>query len=241
MLRCIAIDDEPLALRQMKSYIDRHPMLECVDLFSDALKARELLNVEVIDLIFCDIEMPTLNGIDFVGSLPNRPMVIFTTAYSEYAIDGFRLEAIDYLLKPFSFKAFEHSVARAVNLYELKNSKFSDDISEVLTSEENSISVRSNHKVEIITTRDIIYIESVGEYIRIVLESGRSVVTFYRMKNIECELPSASFARIHRCYIVNLERVSRYDRTRIYLGESLDLPIGQSFREGVHSRLSVGK
>ncbi|MFR9650479.1 MAG: LytTR family DNA-binding domain-containing protein [Rikenellaceae bacterium] len=244
MLKCIAIDDEPLALRQMKSYIERHPMLECVALFSDGFKAKELLDVEVIDLIFCDIEMPTINGIDFVESLTHRPMVIFTTAYSEYAIEGFRLEAIDYLLKPFSYSAFENSVARAINLYELRNTKFTGDVGEVIPSDESvdsSISVKSNHKVEIISIRDIVYIESVGEYIRIVLESGRSVVTFYRMKNIESELPSSGFARIHRCYIVNLDRVSSYDRTRVYIEESIDLPIGQSFREELHSRLSVKK
>ncbi len=228
----------------MRSYIERHPNLEGVGYYRDANLVSKILMQQSIDLIFCDIEMPTINGIDFVESFnilepSRRPMVIFTTAYSEYALEGFRLEALDYLLKPFSYADFERAVMRASNLSELKSisSTSQGELHRPTESEGGFISVKSNHKTEMISYDDILYIESESEYIRIVCHDGRNVVTLFRLKNIENELPSTRFARIHRCYIVGLHHVSSYDRARVYLGDKIDLPIGQSFRDGVVNAL----
>ena len=123
MLKCIAIDDEPLALRQLTSYISKIPYLDLVAKYNNALEAQQMLAGEKVDLIFVDINMPDLNGVDFVRALIDRPMVIFTTAYSEYAVEGFKLDAVDYLLKPFSFADFSRSAAKANSLYELRHNQ----------------------------------------------------------------------------------------------------------------------
>ena len=235
MIRCITIDDEPLALGQIKSYISRVPFLEHVAEFSNAIEAQQFLGGESVDLIFLDINMPDLTGTDFVRSLTvQRPMVIFTTAYSEYAIEGFKLDAIDYLLKPFSFADFERSANKALSLYELikgSTAANNDNEAEPAESDNEHISIRADHKVSLIKVRDIIYIESAGEYVRLYLADGTRIMTLFRIKNIETTLPSEMFMRVHRSYIVNLKCVTGYARGRVFLNNNEYVPIGEIYKE----------
>lgn len=236
MIRCIAIDDEPLALRQIKSYIERLPQLELCALCSSAYQAQEVLNSESVDLIFADINMPDMSGIDFVRGLQSPPMVIFTTAYSEYAIEGFRLDAVDYLLKPFSFADFERAVKKAISLFELKQLRDSQQgTAETTPAAETEsgeyISIKADYKVSLVRYSDIIYIESVGEYVRLHLTNASPITTLFRLKNMETALPSDRFMRVHRSYIVNLEHITGYARGRVYLDNEEYVPISGNYRD----------
>ena len=238
MIRCIAIDDEPLALRQIKSYIERIEKLELVALCSNAIEAQELLKQEQVDLLFVDINMPDINGIDFVRGLTNPPLVIFTTAYSEYALEGFRLDAVDYLLKPFSFDDFSRAAEKACSLRELHRMRDERAASESSiesideTAENNDyISIKSDYKVNLVRYNDIIYIESVGEYIRLHLKDGSKLTTLFRLKNMETELPQKNFMRVHRSYIVNIDYVSSFARGKIYLSNGDYVPISINYRD----------
>lgn len=234
MLKCIAIDDEPLALRQISAYIAKIPYLELAATFNNAIEAQQRLASERVDLIFVDINMPDLNGVDFVRALTDRPMVVFTTAYSEYAIDGFKLDAVDYLLKPFSFADFSRAAAKANSLYELRQGRLPaqpDSDSEATPKDREYISVKADYKVSLVRIADIVYIESEGEYVRMHLCDGSTITTLFRLKNMEAALPSEQFMRIHRSYIVNLRAIRSYVRGRIFLSDTEYVPIGENYKE----------
>lgn len=233
MLKCIAIDDEPLALRQLTSYISKIPYLELAATFNNALEAQQMLTGQSVDLIFVDINMPDLNGVDFVRGLIERPMIIFTTAYSEYAVEGFKLDAVDYLLKPFGFAAFNRSAAKANSLYELRHNQRTpqEGESEALPKDKEYISVKADYKVSLVRIADIVYIESEGEYVRMHLCDGSTITTLFRLKNMEAALPSEQFMRVHRSYIVNLRAIRSYVRGRIFLSDTEYVPIGENYKE----------
>ena len=234
MLKCIAIDDEPLALRQISAYIAKIPYLELAATFNNAIEAQQRLASERVDLIFVDINMPDLNGVDFVRALTDRPMVVFTTAYSEYAIDGFKLDAVDYLLKPFSFADFSRAAAKANSLYELRQGRLPaqpDSDSEATPKDREYISVKADYKVSLVRIADIVYIESEGEYVRMHLCDGSTITTLSRLKNMEAALPSEQFMRVHRSYIVNLRAIRSYVRGRIFLSDTEYVPIGENYKE----------
>ena len=234
MLKCIAIDDEPLALRQITGYISKIPYLELSATFNNAIDAQQRLTEEPADLIFADINMPDLNGVDFVRALPDRPMVIFTTAYSEYAVEGFKLDAVDYLLKPFSFADFSRSAAKANSLYELRQNRRSEPqetASEATPRDKEYISVKADYKVSLVRIAEIIYLESEGEYVRMHLADGSTITTLFRLKNMEAALPSEMFMRVHRSYIVNLQRIRSYVKGRVFISDSEYVPIGENYRE----------
>ena len=234
MLKCIAIDDEPLALRQITGYISKIPYLELSATFNNAIDAQQRLTEEPADLIFADINMPDLNGVDFVRALPDRPMVIFTTAYSEYAVEGFKLDAVDYLLKPFSFADFSRSAAKANSLYELRQNRRSEPqetASEATPRDKEYISVKADYKVSLVRIAEIIYLESEGEYVRMHLADGSTITTLFRLKNMEAALPSDMFMRVHRSYIVNLRCIKGYVRGRVFLSDTEYVPIGENYKE----------
>lgn len=234
MLKCIAIDDEPLALRQISAYIAKIPYLELAATFNNAIEAQQRLASERVDLIFVDINMPDLNGVDFVRALTDRPMVVFTTAYSEYAIDGFKLDAVDYLLKPFSFADFSRAAAKANSLYELRQGRLPaqpDSDSEATPKDREYISVKADYMVSLVRIADIVYIESEGEYVRMHLCDGSTITTLFRLKNMEAALPSEQFMRVHRSYIVNLRAIRSYVRGRIFLSDTEYVPIGENYKE----------
>ena len=234
MLKCIAIDDEPLALRQITGYISKIPYLELSATFNNAIDAQQRLTEEPADLIFADINMPDLNGVVFVRALPDRPMVIFTTAYSEYAVEGFKLDAVDYLLKPFSFADFSRSAAKANSLYELRQNRRSEPqetASEATPRDKEYISVKADYKVSLVRIAEIIYLESEGEYVRMHLADGSTITTLFRLKNMETALPAESFMRVHRSYIVNLRAIKAYVKGRIFLSDNEYIPIGENYKE----------
>ena len=236
MLRCVAIDDEPLALRQLAAYIAKIPYLQLVASCNNAIEAQPLLAGQQIDLIFVDINMPDLNGVDFVRTLTERHMVIFTTAYSEYAVEGFKLDAVDYLLKPFGFADFSRSVAKANSLYELRNNQrnaadAAAPLSEAEPKDKEFISVKADYKVSLVRIADIVYLESEGEYVRMHLADGSTITTLFRLKNMEAALPSDSFMRVHRSYIVNLRCIKAYVKGRVFLSDAEYVPIGENYKE----------
>ena len=233
MLTCVAIDDEPLALRQLTAYIAKIPYLELVATCRDALEAQQLLSRRAVDLIFVDINMPDLSGVDFVRSLVDRPMVIFTTAYSEYAVEGFKLDAVDYLLKPFGFADFSRSAAKAYSLYELRHNQrpAPEAESEAVPKDKEYLSVKADYKVSLVRIADIVYLESEGEYVRLHLADGSTITTLFRLKNMETTLPAEQFMRVHRSYIVNLRCIKSYVRGRIFLSDTEYVPIGKMYKE----------
>ena len=234
MLKCIAIDDEPLALSQLKSYIEKIPYLELTATCNNALEAQQLLASQHVDLIFVDINMPDLSGVEFVRSLVDRPMVIFTTAYSEYAVEGFKLDAVDYLLKPFSFADFSRSAGKANSLYELRHNQRAGEpeaTPEALPKDKEYISVKADYKVSLVKISDIVHLESEGEYVRMHLADGTTITTLFRLKNMEAALPSDMFMRVHRSYIVNLRCIKGYVRGRVFLSDTEYVPIGENYKE----------
>lgn len=236
-LSCIVIDDEPLAVRQMESYIARIPFLTHLKSFDNAVDARQWLSeANRVDVIFVDINMPELTGVDFVRGLENHHLVIFTTAYSEYAVEGFKLDAIDYLLKPFNFATFEraankaHSVAELLALRNEANAEQNIPIGEQ-SADRECISIRADHKTTLVRYSNIIYLESAGEYIRLHLADGTKLVTLFRMKNMETELPAERFIRVHRSFIVNTEHITGYTKGRVFLTGEEYVPIGDNYKE----------
>jgi DNA-binding LytR/AlgR family response regulator len=221
MIRVVAIDDEPLALKQLEMYIGKIPFLELVASCPSAASARPY--VERADILYVDINMPDLSGMDFVRSLENPPLVVFTTAYSEYALDGFKVHAADYLLKPFSFQEFEASALHLRDRIEAACPQ-TESGPEALTFKIDYKSVR----VELSRIR---YVESMSEYLKIWLrDEPAPLVVLYSLKRLAEQLPEDRFLRIHRSYLVNLSEVREYSRTSVTLSGGPTLPVGDLYR-----------
>lgn len=232
MMRCITIDDEPLALQQIESYVRKTPFLESAGSYRSALDAMKALSEQPADLLLVDINMPDLNGLDFVRSLSVKPLTIFTTAYSEYAIDGFRVDAIDYLLKPIGYPDFLRSMEKAYRQFKLLNSK------EPAREDSRFLFVKSDYKVVQIDIDKITYIESRSEYVRIYTSDMHPVMSLGSLKSYEEHLPSDQFMRIHRSFIVNLHKIKAVDRKHIIADEDIRIPIGEIYEEKFRAFLS---
>ena len=226
IIKCIAIDDEPFALQQIKSYIEKTPFLELVALCHSAFDAMNFVASNEIDLMFVDINMPDINGMDFVKSLVNKPQIIFTTAYSEYAIEGFKVDALDYILKPISYSVFLKAATKAKTWFELNQKQ-----TETLQTTQDCLFVKSDYKLVKILLSEIKYIESANEYIQIHLINDKPITTLIRLKVIEEQLPKDKFMRVHRSFIVNLERVKVIERSRIIFDQKVYIPIGDQYKE----------
>jgi len=225
-IRCIAIDDEPLALKQIGAYIVRTPFLEKIALCSNAFEALEFIREDQVDLLLVDINMPDLNGLDFVKSLERKIPVIFTTAYSEYAIDGFQVDALDYLLKPISYAMFLKSANKAKAWFDLNNKD-----GEIIQQPMDYLFIKAEHRLIRIHLSEIKYIEGSNEYIIIHQLKEKPLTTLMRMKNIETLLPENHFLRVHRSFIVNLNHVKVIERNRIIFDEKIYIPIGEQYKE----------
>ncbi|RMF08188.1 MAG: DNA-binding response regulator [Candidatus Neomarinimicrobiota bacterium] len=225
MITCIAIDDEPLALKQIAGYIDKIPDLKLLGTFSSAVKALEFLHTHDVDLLFVDIQMPDLSGMDLVKSLARPPKVIFTTAYREYAVEGFAVDAADYLVKPISFAAFAKAVDKTRQRY------FSREPSPALRQEGHFLFIKSEYKIIRLDVDDITYIEGMRDYVRIHLIRGKPVLSLLDLKAVAAYLPADRFLRVHRSYIVNLSRIRSIERNRIYIDEDVIIPVGERYRE----------
>lgn len=233
MIRCIAIDDEPLALAQLVGYIQKVPYLELVARCRDAQEAMEALQAHDVDLMFVDINMPDLNGLDFVRSLTHAPKVIFTTAYSEYAIEGYKVDAVDYLLKPFGQRDLEAAADRARLRVEQEQEAqgFVPQTSDSVIIQDGAFFVKNDYRITRVRLDDIKYVESMGEYVRIFIESqSRPVMPLLSMRRIEEVLPPDRFMRVHRSFLVNLSKVEEISRLHITFGET-SIPIGDSYKQ----------
>lgn len=229
--RCILVDDEPLAIELMKGHIQKLDTFELVATCSNAMQAMETLRAHQVDLMFMDIQMPQITGLEFLKTLKNPPRVIICTAYREYAIEGFELDVVDYLLKPITFERF----LKAVNKYY----QFSREEIQVVvasggaqTDENAFIYVKENKKVNKIALNDILYIEGLSEYVKLHLE-GRRIVTKASMSGLEEKLPDSQFIRIHKSYIVNTHKIVAFSANTIDLPDVKDLPIGRSYKNSV--------
>lgn len=226
MIKCIAIDDEPLALKQIVNYIEKTPFLNCVKGFDNAFSAMEFLQKNSVDLMFVDINMPDLSGMDFVKSLDNAPKVIFTTAYAEYALEGFRVDALDYILKPIGYSDFLKAANKALAWFE----KSSPEITSI-KSDEEFLMIKSEHKIVRVNLSEIKYIEGMREYVRIHLINHKPVMTLLSMKKVEESLPVTEFMRVHRSYIVNLKRITTIERMRIIFDDKVYIPVGDQYKD----------
>jgi len=230
MIRCIAIDDEPLALTQLTGYIEKTSFLELAAACHSALQALDVVAKGDIDLIFVDINMPDLSGMDFVKSLTQKPVVIFTTAYSEYALEGFRVDALDYLLKPISYPDFLKSANKALRQYEIMTGKGPATGSQ-------TIFIKSDYKMVQVDLNAITYIESQNEYIRVFVENEKPVMTLLSMKAIEERLPTDKFMRIHRSYIVNLQKITLVSKGSVVIGKT-HIPVGNQYKDSFNQYIS---
>ena len=236
-LRCLAIDDEPLALKQLVTYIDKVPFLELAAQCQSALEAREFLENDTVDAIFCDINMPDLNGMDFVKSLAVPPLVVFTTAYSEYAVEGFRVNAVDYLLKPFGLQEFQRAAQRLCERMGMGQSQPQPLPKE--EAETDTLFLKTDNRIVNVNISDIRYVEAMSEYLKVWIDSQpKPIVTLLSMKKIEERLPNY-FMRIHRSYIINLTKILEVNKNRVIMGTDAYLPIGDLYKDAFQKYLST--
>lgn len=222
-LKCIAIDDEPLALRLISDYVSRFPALQMVNTFEDAITGAEFLKSTPIDLLFVDINMPDITGIDLVRSLQVKPMVIFTTAHKNFAFEGFELEALDYVLKPIDIRRFTKAVEKAVDYYKYKNKPATEEADE-------SLYVYSEYRMVKIDLSTIEYIESMEDYIKIHITNDKTILTLMPMKKVLEKLPSTRFQRIHRSYIVPVNKIRSIQNRKVQLTD-VELPVSETYND----------
>ncbi len=228
-ISCIAIDDEPLALGLIVSHINKTPFLELKGEFDNPIDAMEFLQENKVQLIFLDIQMPDFTGVEFARTLDESTKVIFITAYEKYAVEGFQLHALDYLLKPVSYEVFLKSVMHAKEHFELLESAVSKNDS--VNEEEDYLFIKANSQYLRINYADILYAEGLKDYVKLYTESSERAIVFYAtMKSIEERLPKDRFMRVHRSYIVNLDKVTAIERYRIIFGNER-IPISKQYKE----------
>lgn len=221
-LRCIAIDDEPPALLLMKEYISRIPSLQLEQVFEDAVKGQAFLQEKGTDLLFVDINMPDLSGLELVRSLTKPPMVIFTTAYKNFAIEGFELDAVDYLVKPVAFERFEKAVKKAEDYFRYHQPPSRQE-------EPDSLFVYSEYRLVKILFSDIEYIESLEDYIRIHTINNKPLMTLMTLKKVLEKLPDGQFRRIHRSYIISFNKIKSVQGRKLRLLSGKELPVSDSY------------
>lgn len=232
-IKCIAIDDEPLAVKKIAGYIQKIPFLELVAECRNVSETMDVMSNTEIQLLFIDINMPDMSGMEFVKTLRNKPYIVFTTAYSEYAVEGFEVEAVGYLLKPISFVNLLKAANKVKALMDLKANNQKDFKEESA----NFMFVKSAYKSIRVDFDNIKYIESQHEYIKIHLLNNESVTTKMSLKSIEELLPANKFVKVHRSFIVNISEVSVIERNRIVFENKIYIPISEQYKDGFEKRI----
>ncbi len=235
MINAIIVDDEPLALDVLETYINQLSEINLVARCENALEANEVLKTKDVDLMFLDIQMPQLTGTDFLKTLTHPPLVIFTTAYANYAVEGFELNAIDYLLKPISLERFMKATNKAIAQVDLQNKDQASETAAAPEEDADFIFVKSDKRLVKIKFSDIVYVEGLKDYVIIRCPNNR-VITLQTMKSLESKLPSDIFKRIHRSYIVNINQINAVMGNMIEVfekGQAKHIPIGKNYREGL--------
>jgi len=229
-MNCIAIDDEPLGLNIIKEFCTKTGFLNLVACYTNPFDALKTLREQQIDILFLDIQMPNISGIDFFKSLSNPPMVIFTTAYSEHAHHGFEVNAVDYLVKPFPFERFIKAINKAYDLKTLKKDSLHQP-----SGHTDFLMIRVDYNTVRVDLKDILYIEGLKDYIKLFC-AGKRFLTKSTLKNIEEKLPEDGFSRVHKSYIVALDKIERIENNRIIIGENY-IPIGDQFKSIFYNKL----
>ena len=225
MLRCLAIDDEPLALELLEDNISQVPFLQLAGKCNNALEAIQFLKENSVDLIFLDIQMPGLTGLQFIQSLTQKPMIILVTAYEKFALDGFNLDVVDYLVKPVALDRFIRACNKAWELYQLKN-KTVENIPEYFF-------VNVEYSLQKVEFADILWIEGLKDYVKINLKnSSKPIVTRMSMKALEDQLPSSKFLRIHKSYILAIAAITSIRKNSVFVGNT-EFPVGDNYKDGV--------
>jgi two-component system, LytTR family, response regulator LytT len=226
MISTIAIDDEPLALQLVTGYIEKTPGLKLAGKFDNPLDAVEFMAREKVDLVFVDIQMPDLSGIEFTRSMVRGPRVIFTTAYEKYALEGFRLDVVDYLLKPFSYEEFFRAVQKVQKLIKLEAGALNQ-----VESNSEFLFLKSDYKIKRINFNDILYIEGLKDYVKVYIQNDpKPVLSLTSLKTLETKLPESKFMRVHRSFIVNLDRIATIERSRIIFGKTY-IPVSDQYKD----------
>lgn len=224
-LNCLIIDDEPLAVELLASYVKKTPFLNLCGTFNSAIAAIKEVKDNTPDVIFLDIQMPDLSGIEFARVIPSKTKIVFTTAFNRYAIDGFKVNAIDYLLKPISYDDFLKSANKVLEWFTMTRKHKS-------LRKNRFIFVRSEYKLIQIKLDDILYIEGLKDYVRIYLENGKPIMSLMNMKKLEEYLPTPEFVRTHRSYIVHMNKIDAVDRLRIVVGDTY-IPVSESYKNNI--------
>jgi len=227
---CLIVDDEQLARQLLEEFVSKVPTLELKGMCKNPLEAMEILKEENIDILFLDIQMPELTGVEFVKTLVHKPAIIFTTAYSEYALEGYQLDILDYLVKPFPFDRFIKAVNKATEFIDLKRNS-----SNAKTGNSDYLLLHADHKIYKVNLDDIEYIEGLKEYVSYYTKEKR-IIVLQSLKSIEESLPPKRFIRVHRSYIVPIEKIKTLDGNQVQIGGKL-IPIGRSYKDDVLKRV----
>ena len=238
-IRCLAVDDEMLALELLEDNIRKVPFLELAGTCRSAMEAMEVLRSTEIDLLFLDIQMPDISGIQLLRSLPQKPMVIFTTAFSKYATEGFDLDVIDYLLKPYPFERFLKAVNKAYAYLDLHDRAASQPVEKEADAAADFLFVRADYKLYRINLKDILYVEGLKDYVKIYL-NDRPVVTQMSMKVIEEKLPAQDFIRVHRSFIVAFDKIDFVQKQALTIGKK-EIPVSDLYRDQLFKRINFEK
>lgn len=240
-MKCIAVDDEPLALKVIRDFCSKVEFIDLIGECTSAVTAAKFLNEQKVDLLFLDIQMPYITGLEFIKTIPVPPLTIFTTAFSKYAVEGFEVDAIDYLLKPIPFDRFLKAVNKAYEIFQLRQKNeisYNNQYNNVFGSKDYLL-IKVEYSTVKLNLKDILYIEGVKDYVKI-STTHKNFLTKSTMKNIEEKLPGTEFIRIHKSYIVSLSSIERIENNRIIFGEK-HLPIGEQYKKELFSILNKNR
>ena len=231
IIKCAIVDDEPLAVELLASYVEKIPFLQLCGKYNNATDALHGIGEDPVDLLFLDIQMPELNGLELSKMIPENTRIVFTTAFNQYAVDGFRVNALDYLLKPISYADFLEASNKALQWFQLIEQNEQSAVSSAVEEEPRSIFVKSEYKLLQINLDDIRYIEGLKDYVKIYTEqSPHPILSLMNMKAIEQMLPASRFIRVHRSFIVQKGKIREIERNRIVFGD-VYIPIGDSYKQ----------
>lgn len=236
-MRCLIIDDKPLAIDILADYTSKIPFMELAAVTTNPIEGLSIIREQKIDLVFLDIQMPELTGLQFMKILDKQCMVILTTAYAEYALDGFEHDVIDYLLKPIAFERFYKAAEKALRHLKQGGSQNAPiDESQLPATASEFLFIKTEHRIQKVNTRDILYIEALQNYVSLNTLAGR-VMSLQSLKKIEEQLPQNEFVRVHKSYIVSLRHISSVERSRIFIGDTI-IPVGDSYRDAFYKLIN---
>lgn len=238
-MKCVIIDDEPLAVELLQDFVKKVDSLELVKTFNNAIDAVSVINTIEVDLLFLDIEMPHFSGIDFINAIEKKPLIIFTTAYSDYAVEGFNLGAVDYLVKPIPFNRFLKAVSRAQQVFTPKKPIIENvSISTSPEIEQDFMFVRAEYENVKINFADILYIEGLKDYVKIYTTDNKYTLTLISLIKLENLLTSKGFARVHRSYIINIKHVKSIQKSKVLIANNR-IPISESYKTAFFEKINL--